>query len=87
MDQLGSVWHVVRSVGLLLLLGLPLMSGLCWWRTVVARQEGDEALARSWAEATRSFTGMMLTSWVLLWLGNMAVQRALGALAEKQAGP
>ncbi|MCC7493610.1 MAG: hypothetical protein IT204_14745 [Fimbriimonadaceae bacterium] len=68
--------------GGLLLLGLPLLATYCWFQKQTTRQAGDEAMARSWAVASRSFLGMTVLSWLLVGVGSLAVQRALRVLSE-----
>jgi len=47
---------------------LPVLTALSLWQTVSHEQRGDEPLSRSWADATRSFLGMTLSSWLLVGL-------------------
>ena len=77
---------LAKVVSLLLLLGLPAMCGLSVWQTVQTKKVGDEALSRSWADAAKSFFGMMLASWVLAWLGFWAVRYVLSFLDQVQGG-
>jgi hypothetical protein len=82
MDHLPS-W--VRLAGWSLAVAfaaLPLLSGVAIWRAVAERRAGNEPLARSWADATRSFVGMTVSSWLLLAGGGWAYAFALRWLAE-----
>lgn len=88
MDELNALpaLGLLLPVVVVLLLGLPVMCGWCVWRAVVCDREGDEAMSRSWADAAKSFGGMMLGSWVLYALGHWVVGRGLDALAQMQRG-
>jgi hypothetical protein len=67
MEGLASApWiAVVKPVAVALLLGLPVMTVFCFWQTAQSRTGGDEAMARSWSDAAKSFLGMTLASWML----------------------
>ena len=67
MDVLATApWMgVVKPVVVLLLLGLPVMTVICFWQMASSRTGGDEAMARSWSDAAKSFLGMTLASWLL----------------------
>ncbi len=67
MEGLASApWMaVVKPIVALLLLGLPVMTVFCFWQTATARTGGDEAMARSWSDAAKSFMGMTVASWLL----------------------
>ena len=82
--NLTAYWAVLRPVLVLLLLGLPAMTGVCLWQTVTQHKRGDEALSRSWADASKSFAGMMVASWVVAYGGYRLVQYMMAALAEMQ---
>ncbi len=82
--HLAGLWSIVRPVLVLLLLGLPVMTGLCVWQTIYQRQHGDDALSRSWADASKSFGGMMVASWVVAYAVYCLAQYAVSALAEMQ---
>lgn len=89
MDMVGAGWletpaaSWARNVILVLLLGLPIMAGLCIYQTIQTRRAGDDAMARSWADATKSFLGMMVTSWLLVYAGTWAVRYGLEYLAQQ----
>ncbi|MBI2301046.1 MAG: hypothetical protein HYU66_19210 [Armatimonadetes bacterium] len=66
LDKALVYWHWVEAALGILMAGLPVMLAVCLSAAVRARRRGDEALARSWADAARSFGGMMVSSWLLL---------------------
>lgn len=80
--NLQPVWRVVQPIGALLLLGLPVMAGLCLWQTVRTQREGDEEMSRSWADGARSFFGMTVASWVLVWVGWAVARYGLNLVSE-----
>lgn len=67
MENLASApWlNVVKPIVVVLMLGLPIMTVVCFWQTATARTGGDEAMARSWSDAAKSFLGMTVASWLL----------------------
>lgn len=67
MEALTSApWlQAAKPIVALLLLGLPVMTVFCFWQTASSRTSGDEAMARSWSDAGRSFLGMTVASWLL----------------------
>lgn len=72
-------------VGIALFVALPLLTALCLWQTVATRERGDEPLARSWADATRSFGSMTLGSWVLAVAGWYGTRWLLDYIANVRA--
>ncbi len=82
----GPLLSLVKLLALLLFAGLPVMSGYCWWRNGQSRQAGDEAMARSWRDAARSFTGLTITGLLLLAAAWYGVAEGLRYLAEVQRG-
>jgi len=72
-------------IGLLFML-LPLLSGLSFWQMMRCRGEGNEPLARSWADATRSFLGMTVASWCLGGAGLWAIRFAMAYLETLRRG-
>ncbi|MBI5834202.1 MAG: hypothetical protein HZB16_18055 [Armatimonadetes bacterium] len=65
---------------------LPLFAGLCFRQVLRCRDRGDEPLARSWADATRSFVGMTLASWCLTGVGMWCIRAALAYLDSFRRG-
>ncbi|NUP99827.1 MAG: hypothetical protein HUU35_08225 [Armatimonadetes bacterium] len=84
--NLAPILGLLTPLGWALLLGLPLMTALCVWQTVRTQREGDEAMSGSWADAAKSFCGMMLASWLLVWVGKWGLQYGLGLLDTMRRG-
>ena len=81
--NLGPLWTFGLPVVGLMMLGLPVMCGLCAWQTA-ATQPRAEALSRSWSDAAKSFAGMTLASWVLAGIGWVALHQILRFVSEMQ---
>lgn len=86
MEQHPDWWRWLLVTVVVLMLGLPVMAGLCVWQAAVARRAGDEALSRSWADAAKSFAGMMVSSWLLLALARWAFVTGMEYLSRFQNG-
>lgn len=85
MEQLQGLAQWAMYVVGSLFVGLPLLAAVCFAQTVVTRKRGDEALARSWADATRSFVSMTLGSWLLALMGNWGYSWLIARLANLRA--
>jgi divalent metal cation (Fe/Co/Zn/Cd) transporter len=77
------VWaQAVLGVVMAMFLGLPVMAAVSFYQTVKCRRGGDEALARSWADATRSFVSMLVAAIALLLAAGWGVVWALDYIAR-----
>ncbi len=65
---------------------LPLFAGLSFRQVLRCRDQGNEPLARSWADATRSFLGMTVASWCLSAVGLWCIHLALEYLETVRRG-
>lgn len=78
MSDLAAIGSKLKLLGFVLLLGLVVMTGLCAWQRQATHRQGDEALARSWGDATRSFAGMLVAACGLglagWWVYGLAVE-------------
>lgn len=86
MDDYAAFWPTIRTVVLLLLAGLPVMFGVCLQQAVATRKAGDDALARSWTDAAKSFGSMTIMSWVLVWVVRVALLRGLEVISQMKVG-
>jgi len=86
MDDYAAYWPILRTVLLVLLAGLPVMLGICLQQAVATRKAGDDALARSWTDAAKSFGSMTVMSWVLIWVVRVALLRGLEVISQLKVG-
>lgn len=86
MAVFGAALAWLKVLLVLWMAGLPLAAGVCWWQRGVAAELGDEPLARSWGDATRSFATMTVASWLLVGLGLWARQLTLRVLDAAGTG-
>lgn len=87
MGELAGLWSKLQIAAGVLMAGLVGMVALCAWQRQATQQQGDAALARAWADALRSFGGMLVAACLLGVAGWWLIGVAIDLLASYGSRP